>query len=155
MTKARDYDNARDILKSLVEKYPDHPWIQTAQAEPDLADNKADDTIARYVALINSNPDKIYLNYNLANAYLTDDQPGLAKKLIRYQIRRHRDQYPLYQLLSRANAELGFLAEAHQADAEFHSVLGNYRGAIESLKLALRESGTEGYLAQSISRYSC
>jgi predicted Zn-dependent protease len=100
--------------------------------------------------LITSNPDVAYLHYKLANAYLTDQQPELAKKTIRYQVRRHPEQYQLYRFLSRANAEMGNLAEAHQADAEYNAALGNYAGAVASLKLALRETDAEGYLAQSI-----
>jgi predicted Zn-dependent protease len=45
---------------------------------------------------------------------------------------------------------MGSLAEAHQADAEYRAALGNYAGAVASLKLALRETDSEGYLAQSI-----
>ena len=149
-TKSRKYASARTVLQPLGDRYPDHPWIQSALAEIDLADKKYQEAIARYEALIASNPDVAYLHYKLANTYLANQQPELAKKSIRYQVRRHPEQYQLYRFLSRANAELGNLAEAHQADAEYKAALGNYAGAVASLKLALRETDSEGYLAQSI-----
>ena len=58
--------------------------------------------------------------------------------------------FELYPLLSKANVKLGLLAEAHQANAEFHAALGEYTQAVSSLKLALRESNSDGYLKQSI-----
>lgn len=147
---SRNYDKAREVLAPMLDRFPTHPWIQSAQAEIDFADGDAESAIQRYTALIDNNPQKTYINYHLANTYLLNSQPELAKKLLRYQIRRNPDLYRLYRLLSKANADLENLAEAHQADAEYHAILGNYKGAIESLKLALRESGSEGYLAQSI-----
>ncbi len=151
LTKSRKFGQARAILQPLGERYPSQAWIQSAIAENDLADNKPEDAIARYEALIDNNPGKPYLHYQLANAYLANQQPELAKKSLRYQIRRHPERYLLYHFLSRANADLGKLAEAHQADAEYKAALGDYAGAAESLKLALREAGSEGYLTQSIS----
>ena len=151
LTQSRKLEQARTALMPLSERYPTHPWIQAAQAEIDLADNKANQAIARYQALIGNNPNKVYLNYYLANVFLRNRQADMAKKTVRYQIRRHPDLYRLYRFLSRANAQQGNLAEAHQADADYHATLGNYSGAIASLKLALKESESEGYLAQSIS----
>ena len=151
LTQSRKLEQARTALMPLSERYPTHPWIQTAQAEIDLADNKVNQAIARYQALIGNNPNKVYLNYYLANVFLLNRQADMAKKTVRYQIRRHPDLYRLYRFLSRANAQQGNLAETHQADADYHATLGNYSGAIASLKLALKESESEGYLAQSIS----
>ncbi len=150
LTQSRKLAQARTLLTPLSERYPAHPWIQAALAEIDLADNKVEQAIVRYRTLISNNPNKVYLTYYLADAFLLNRQPHLAKKTVRYQIRRHPDLYRLYRFLSRANAQQGSLAEAHQADADYHAVLGNYAAAIASLKLALRESEPEGYLAQSI-----
>ncbi len=150
LTASRNYDKARVALAPLLERHPDNLWIQSARAKIDLADNKAARAINRYQALVRDNSHKTYLNYYLANAYLANNQPHLAKKVIRYQIRRNPGLYRLYALLSKTNAAQGNLAEAHQADAEYHATLGNYKGAIESLKLAQREAAAEGYLAKSI-----
>ncbi len=150
LTATRKLDRARAVLLPLIERYPNHAWIQAAQAEIDLVDKQFQPAIDRYQTLISKHPNKLYLNYRLANALLLNEQPEMAKKIIRYQLRRHPDQYLLYQFLSKTNAAQGLLAEAHQADAEYHATLGNYVAAIESLKLALRESKPAGYLTQSI-----
>ncbi len=150
LTASRKLNEARTVLMPLLERYPNHPWIQTAQAEIDVAQQKFNQAIIRYQTLISNNPNTVYLNYHLANALLLNRQAQQAKKIIRYQIRRHPHLYPLYLFLSKANAAQGLLAEAHQADAEYHAILGNYAAAIASLKLALRETAPAGYLTQSI-----
>lgn len=150
LTKARKLQQARAVITPLSERYPNHPWIQSAHADIDLADGKVDQAIARYQMLISNNPDKVYLNYYLAHAFLLNHEPEIATKTMRYQIRRHPDLYRLYKLLSEANAQQGNLAESHQANADYHATLGNYSNAIESLKLALQQTEAEGYLAQSI-----
>ena len=150
LVATRKLEQARTVLRPLIERYPGHAWIQAAQAEIDLMDGKFNQAIDRYQTLISKQPNKVYLNYHLANALLLNQQPEQAKKIIRYQIRRHPEQYRLYPFLSKANAAQGHLAEAHQADAEYHAILGDDVGAIASLKLALRESTSSEYLTQSI-----
>jgi predicted Zn-dependent protease len=66
--KSRDYASARTVLQPLGERYPDHPWIQSAFAEIDLADEKYPEAISKYEALITRNPNVAYLHYKLANA---------------------------------------------------------------------------------------
>ena len=149
-TQNRKFDKAREFLAGVLSKYPEHPWIQSAWAELNILDNQVEEGIEGYLDTIVHHPDQRYLSYRLAEAYLFNNQPSLAKKVLRYQIRRHRDDYRLYQLLSKANAGLGNVAEAHQANAEYFAILGNYKKAITSIELALKESGTEGYLGQSL-----
>ncbi len=149
-TYNRNFDQAREILAGLLARRPDHPWIQSAWAELDIADNQVEKGIGRYLDTIERHPGQRYLSYRLAEAYLIDNQPSLAKKILRYQIRRHPDDYRLYRLLSQANAGLGHVAEAHQAGAEYFSILGNYEKAFATVELALKEAGSDEYLKQSL-----
>ena len=146
----RNFDQARELLDGVLARRPHHPWIQSARAELDIADNRTEEGIARYLATVARHPDQRYLGYRLAEAYLISRQPASAKKILRYQIRRHRDDYRLYQLLSRANAELGQMARVHQARAEYFAILGNYQKALASIELALKEADADEYLKQSL-----
>ena len=150
LVKSRKYDQAMHTIKPLLDKYKEHPWIESLAADIDLHLGNTSLAVERYKSLINQNPEKVYLNYKLIDTYLSSNDNGNAKKLVRYQLRRHPENYILYKYLSRANAKLNLLAEAHQSDAEYHAILGNYGAAIESLKLAQRETSEDGYLAQSI-----
>ena len=149
-TYSRNFDQAREMLAGVLARRPAHPWIQSAWAELDIADNQVEEGIERYLSTITRHPDQRYLSYRLAEAYLVNNQPSLAKKALRYQVRRHTDDYRLYQLLSQANAGLGHVAEAHQARAEYFAILGNYEKALAAIKLAVKESGSDGYLKQSL-----
>ena len=151
LTRARNFSRARSMLDSLASKYPGHPWIGVAQAENELADGHAGAAVSILEDLLENHAPRPYLYYHMAQAYLANKQPEQAKKFVRYQIRRNPQLFRLYEFLSRANANLGNLAEAHQAKAEYHAVLGNDPAAIESLELALREAEPDGYLAQSLS----
>ncbi len=150
LTRSRNFSRARNMLDSLASKYPGHPWIGVAQAENELADGHAEVAVSILENLL-ENHARPYLYYHMAQAYLANKQPEQAKKFVRYQIRRNPRLFRLYEFLSQSNAALNNLAEAHQAKAEYHAVLGNGPAAIESLELALREAEPEGYLAQSLS----
>ena len=150
LTRSRNFSRARNMLDSLASKYPGHPWIGVAQAENELADGHAEVAVSILENLL-ENHARPYLYYHMAQAYLANKQPEQAKKFVRYQIRRNPRLFRLYEFLSQSNAALNNLAEAHQAKAEYHAVLGNDPAAIESLELALREAEPEGYLAQSLS----
>ncbi len=146
----RDFARAREALAAVLARHPHHPWIQSARAEIDLADNRAEEGIGRYLAAITRHPDDRYLIYRLAEARLANNEPALAKKVLRHQIRRHRDDYRLYRLLSRAAAALGQVAQAHQARAEYFAVLGDDEKALAAIELALKEVGSDRYLEQSL-----
>ena len=148
--ESRHYQEARDNLQPLLRKYSTHPWIQTLQSSIEIKLDDADTAINRLKVIAQGHPEKRFISYYLANTYLANDQPDLAKKTLRYQIRRHSTDYVLYDLLAEAHADSGSIAEAHQAKAEYHAILGNYKRAVAVLKLAQKEAGTEGYLGQSI-----
>jgi predicted Zn-dependent protease len=138
------------VSRPLAEKYPDHPWIQVLQGEIELDLDMYEESIGRYQGLLEKHPQKLYISYQLAEAYLASGQPELARKTLRYQIRRHPDNYILYQLLSKTNAEMKNYAEAHQAKAEYFARLGAYKRALTSLRLALNQAEENSYLSQSI-----
>jgi predicted Zn-dependent protease len=148
--KNRDYENASVALEPLVKSYPEHPWIQTLDARIKQKQGNFDDAIAKFDELSKLHPQKLFISYYRAQAYLANDQPDLAIKTLRYQIRRNSEDYVLYSLLSDAYADNQSYVEAHQAKAEYNALLGNYRRAITVLKLALKLTDEEGYLGQSI-----
>jgi predicted Zn-dependent protease len=142
--------DAGNSLRPLLSTYPTHPWIQTLQAKIEIEEGNIDQAINRFKSVAEANPAKVFLQYHLALSYLSNDQPELAKKAIRYQIRRHRNDPELYDLLAQSNVALKKVAEAHQAKAEYHAILGNYGKAVAVLKLAQKETLAQSYLGQSI-----
>ena len=147
----RQFEAARATLKPLLDAHPGEPAVQLAQADIDFASGNPAAAARRYEQLIESQPQLVYVTHYQAEALIAAGDPASAKRIIRHQLRRHKEMLTLYPLLSKSNAKLGMLAEAHQANAEYHAALGDYPSAVSSLKLALRESAPEGYLHQSIS----
>ena len=146
----REAEKAQTALGTLGQKYADHPWIQVLQAEIEFNLGLHQQAIDRLLQVQQAHPEKLFISYNLARAYLDNDQAELAKKSLRYHIRRNPENYELYSLLSDSNAKLGLVAEAHQAKAEYHAILGNYERAVVILKQSLKETDPNSYLGQSI-----
>lgn len=147
--KMRQPQQARITLQPLLAAHPSEIAFQIAQAEIDLAAGQSGRAVARYQRLMKTQP-QLYLIDYLAQAMIANNDAAGAKRAVRHQLRRHKERFTLYRLLSKSNAKLGLLAEAHQADAEFHAALGDNKAAAFSLKSALREADSEGYLHQSI-----
>ena len=151
LQKLRQIKKARATLQPLLDAYPEEVAFQIARAEIDADGGNPAAAAARYEKLTKAHPDLDYLIHYQIRALIKAGDAAAAKRIARHQLRRHKDQFTLYPLLSESNAKLGLLAEAHQATAEFHAVLGEYEQAVEALKQALRKTDSEGYLHQSIS----
>lgn len=146
----RQFDNARATLQPLLDADANEPAFQIARARIDIAAGQPKLAVARYARLVEAHPKLAYLTFYQANALLAAGDAAGAKRVLRHQLRRNKNMFRLYLLLAKSNGKLGLLAEAHQATAEFHVALGENQLAIDALKLALRESKSEGYLHDSI-----
>ena len=150
LRKLRQFEQARTTLQPLLDAHPDEVAFQLARAEIDVAAGNPTAAAARYEKLTEAHPQSVYLVHYQARALIAGGDASGAKRVVRHQLRRHKDRFVLYPLLAESNAKLGLLTEARQATAEFHAALGEYRAATASLKQALRENDSEGYLHQSI-----
>ena len=148
--KSQQVEPSRSALQPLLEAYPNEVAFQIASAEISMIAGDANAAVAIYQKLTAAHPKLVYLVHYQTHALLAAGDATQAKRVIRHQLRRHKERFDLYPLLSRSNAKLGLLAQAHQATAEFHAALGEYRTAVASLKQALRENDSAGYLHQSI-----
>ncbi len=151
LMEARQLDAATALADEVIGHLPDTPQVQAARAEITRRSGNPAAASLAYGKLVEKYPESGYLRYAYLETLLEAGNAEAAKKFTRFQLRRHPGEYELYPLLSRANVALGLLAEAHQADAEYHVVLGRFGAALSSLKLALRENNDESqYLTQAI-----
>lgn len=148
--KLRRYREARAALQPLLDAHPREIALHIARAEIDAADGMPAEAAARYAQLMEERPQLLFLTHYYASALLAAGDAAAAKRILRKQLRRHKEMFLLYPLLSKSNAQLGALAEAHQATAEYHIALGDFPAAVNALQLALRETGEEGYLHESL-----
>ncbi len=148
--KQHRFAEAAATLAPLLAAHPHEVAFQLARADIDLASGNPAAAAARHQRLVEAHPQRPYLTRYLAASLIESGDPAAAKRVIRRQLRRHKDMFVFYPLLSRSNVKLGLQAEAHQANAEFYAALGEYNAAVSSLKLALREADAGGYLHHSI-----
>ncbi|MDD9858702.1 MAG: M48 family metalloprotease [Gammaproteobacteria bacterium] len=150
--KHRQFDQARATLKPLLDSHPGEVAFQLAQAEIDRTSGRPAPAAARYERLVAAQPQLAYLTHYQAEALIDNGEAADAKRIVRRQLRRHKEMYTLYRLLAKSNAKLGMMPESHQAEAEYYAALGEYPEAISALKLALQASDSkEGYLYNSVS----
>ena len=149
--KLRQTKQASATLKPLLTAYPNEVAFQVAQAQIDIAAGNPRLAVARYATLTQAHPKLNYLVNYQAEALLANNDATQAKRVIRHQLRRHKDDLTLYLLLAKINGKLGLMAESHQANAEFHAALDEHQLAVDSLKQALRQTTSKGYLRNSIS----
>ena len=148
---ARRFGEAMALADDVIRHLPDAPQVRAARAEITRRSGDPAAASLAYGKLVEDYPESGYLRYAYLEALLEAGKAEEAKKFTRFQLRRHPEEYELYPMLSRANVALGLLAEAHQADAEYHAVLGRFGAALSSLQLALRENSDESqYLTQAI-----
>jgi len=149
--RQRRYDEAIRSLRELVEQYPENAALIIGLSNALAESGNAAEGIELLTDLSSKQVEKPYIAHYLIDALLGDSQYAEAKKLARYQLRRHPDDFRLFVKLSKANVGLDQLAEAHQADAEYLAAVGRYETALASLNLALRDNGdNSSYLKQSI-----
>ena len=150
LSQMRQFESAHMHMDQAIALIPDQLAFQIGKAYIEIADGNSSAAVARLESVYEKSKSPAYLVFYLADAFLADGQAEQAKRLVRYQLRRDRDDFRLYRPLSKANVALGALSEAHQADAEYLAAQGGYKGAVASLKLAIREAGDNNYLNQSL-----
>ena len=151
LTKQRKYTQARDNLRTIDAEFSQIPAVLLAQAEIERNAGNTQQAVDLYLSIVEKWPREFWINHYYIDALLDNNDPKNAKKTARYHLRRRPNDFQLYKKLSTANVALGLLAEAHQADGEYYAAIGNYKKAIASMKLALRDNSEESeYLTQSI-----
>ena len=149
--RLRNYDEGMEILNPLIDGHPDQIFLQIAAAILEKDAGKTGEAVSRLKSVVEKSPDELYLQHYYLEALLAHGDAATAKKVARYQIRRHPAETALYRSLSKANVAMNNLVEAHQADAEYLALIGKYQPAVDALKLALRDNATNSeYFTKSI-----
>ncbi|MEM7561486.1 MAG: M48 family metalloprotease [Pseudomonadota bacterium] len=148
--RARNLEAAKLNIASAAAISTDRVSVDIANASILNQSGDHQSAVTLLEALRQSYPAKTFIIPYLANSYILNGHPEKAKALVRYQLRREKDDFRLYRPLSRANVAMNRLAEAHQADAEYLAGQGAFKTAKRALELALKESEPDSYLSKSI-----
>ncbi len=136
----RRYDEARHILDQLLNDDDGRIAYLLARARLEsLAGNHAE-AIRRFAATLENYPGNGPLTFAYAQALLEAKKPARARALILAWQKRGSDESSIphiYELLAKAESELGHQALSHVAMGEYYYRIGQTHEAIRQLNLAL------------------
>ena len=126
------------------------PMIETLAARVKLATGQTEEALGIYQAALEIFPQHRALIYDYADALLRTHRASKALELVDRQLQLAPNDVRLYKLRARSHQALGDAVSQHRALAEVYSREGDYRAAIEQLKIALAGGGDNFYEMSSI-----
>lgn len=131
------YDQARPVIRQLLEEQPHKVSYLIARAELDLGAGDPEAALQIFDNALKLYPQSHALIVTYAHALLQSNHPKQAARLLQKHMRYSQSSPDLYGLLARAQGEAGNAVEAHQSLAEYYYLTGRTETAIEQLKIAL------------------
>jgi predicted Zn-dependent protease len=143
--RAGRLDDAEAGLKALRSSTEPSAFIETLAAELSMARRDAGAAVKTLDAAVRRFPANQSLRYALADAQIIAGRAADAVAGVRQGLQTRAEDIRLWQLLSRANAQLGKLTARHRAQAEVYSLQGSYPAAVEQLELARKAGDGDFY----------
>lgn len=138
-TENGDYEKARQLLDSLLERERENPSFLLARAELEARQGNYDEAIKFYRGMERIYPDYRPLILSYANTLLTANRPERARQVLDTYSKYHIPDINYYTYLTRAEAESGNYIESSIANAEYYFLTGETRVAIQQLKSLLEQ----------------
>ncbi|HAF54319.1 MAG TPA: peptidase M48 [Thauera sp.] len=145
LLRAGRLDEAEQRVQALRKSAPASPWIEGLAAELRLARKDAAGAVRTLEAAQKQFPASRNLAYSLADARIHAGQAREAAAGVRRMIDTRNSDPRLWQLLSRAHAELGQRTAQHRAQAEVYVLRGSLPAAIEQLEIARKAGDGDFY----------
>lgn len=145
--EAKNFAEAKTLLQPLLSASPANAWYLDLATDIDLGLNRASDAINRLKNApdLRNNP---VLQLNLANAYLENNQPAEAVKILNRYTFANKEDTNGWDLLAQAQAALNSRDQELAARAEVLSLTGRLDQAISLLSSASSQVKT-GSLQQA------
>jgi len=140
-----NFTKARTILARLLQTNQHLMLFFYSAAQIELTDEhpqKAHDILEQALAL---SPGNLLLTELYTESLLNLQQAEPAMQLLKTTLRKHPEQFRLYQPYARAAMRLGEKAEAYRALAEFQYAQGNLHQAVDYLDQALKTPNLAAY----------
>lgn len=132
-------------LKALRAGTEPSPFLETLAAEIAMARRDGPAAVKVLEAARKRFPVSVSMRYALADAQIISGQAADAVVDLRRELQSRPEDIRLWQLLSRANAQLGKLTARHRAQAEVFALQGSYPAALEQLEIARKAADGDFY----------
>jgi predicted Zn-dependent protease len=140
-----NFAKARELLSHLV-KTNDHPVLfRYSAAQVELANDRPQEAYDILTRALTMSPGNLSLVELYVQSLLLLHRAKPALQLLKTTLRKHPDQFHLYQLYAQAATALDQKPEAYRALAEFQYAQGNLHQAVSYLEQALRTPNLATY----------
>ncbi|MFQ6372368.1 M48 family metalloprotease [Shewanella sp. YIC-542] len=141
--RLQNYKAAASIIDELLQKDPDNLFYLDTKTDLLTQAKQYDDAIKLLESQRRLRPSSLVINTNLANAYLENKQSGKAIALLEQMTFDDKNNLLPFQMLITAYQQTGNKAMEHYERAEVMALRANYKGAIDQLNFAYRESDNQ------------
>lgn len=148
--KSNQYNEARELLQTMVSKNPDELSYPLTLIELDIADNKLEEAGKRLEPLLNRQPKSYALRYQYIQWLIQKQRYKDAEKQLDSFLSERPDDSSLWYLQAETRGQTGNIIGVHIARAEYFARMGDYRQALEQLDFARRRASSNYPLAAKI-----
>lgn len=139
--RVQNFAAAEKELSRLEQENVHHPMLEALAGQVLMQSGRLAAARARYEAALGRYPDHLQLVYDYPRLLM---KAGDFRGAVRFAESR-LDNRPLdpelHQIVAEAAARLGLQLKSHFHQGEYYAAMGNTRGAIEQLELALKTPG--------------
>jgi predicted Zn-dependent protease len=145
LLRQKNYAAARKEHETLKRLAPPHPMVESLGCRIRSAAGETEAAIACYQAAARAFPQSRGITYEYAEALLQAQRPDPALGVIYARLQLFTEDPRLYMLQAQAYAMQGKRLAQHRATGEAYARMGNLRGAVEQLQIAVRSGDGDFY----------
>jgi predicted Zn-dependent protease len=145
LLRQKDLAAARKEYDALKRIAGNHPMIQSLGCRIRGAAREIEGTIDCYQTALRAFPRNRAITYEYVEALLQAQRADAALSVVNAGLQLSTDDPKLYMLQARAYALQGKRLAQHRATGEAYARMGNLRGAVEQMQIALRSGDGDFY----------
>ncbi|MGZ8155670.1 MAG: beta-barrel assembly-enhancing protease [Burkholderiales bacterium] len=145
LLRQKDLAAARIEYDALRRIAGNHPMIQSLGCRIRGAAREIEGTIDCYQTALRAFPRNRAITYEYVEALLQAQRADAALSVVNAGLQLSTDDPKLYMLQARAYALQGKRLAQHRATGEAYARMGNLRGAVEQMQIALRSGDGDFY----------
>ena len=145
LVRLKDYVRARNEHDTLRRTAPSHAMIETLGCRIRSAAGETEAATGCYRDAIRSYPQHRALTYDYAEHLLRAGRAEPALEVVGRRLQNFTEDAKLYLLQARAYALQGKRLAQHRSTGEAYARMGNLRGAVEQMQIALKSGDGDFY----------
>jgi len=145
LVRLKDYARAKKEFETLRKTAAAHPMIETLGCRIRREAGEIEAAIGCFRDALRAYPRERAITYDYADVLLTAGRPEPALAVIGTRLQSFAEDHRLYLLQARAYAMQGKRLAQHRATGEAYARMGNYAGAVEQMRIAVKSGDGDFY----------